>query len=75
LQKIRIVTGRGREIYRRTYNSECGTILDFQDQSPDPEERKYDTEKAADYGLGLESVYAEAKCGANGNCSGSAFLQ
>jgi hypothetical protein len=60
------------ETYRKTYNSDCGTILDFQGQSPDPEERKYATEVAADYGLGLDSVCEEAKCGVNGYCSGSA---
>jgi hypothetical protein len=59
------------ETYRKTYNAECGTVLDFKGQSPDPEERKYATKIAAVNNLGIDSVCDEEMCGANGYCSGS----
>jgi hypothetical protein len=44
------------ETYRKTYNAECGTVLDFKGQSTDPEEREYATKIAAVNNLGIESV-------------------
>jgi hypothetical protein len=57
------------ETYRKTYNSACGTVLDFKAQSPYTEERVAAVKAEKSANLGYECKTDQ--CGANGECSGN----
>jgi hypothetical protein len=58
------------ETYRKTYNAECGTVVDYKSQSLVEEDRVNAKEVAKEYGIGPEAVCDEDLCG-NGYCAGS----